>query len=169
MRLARSLRPLRQGLGRVGALALLGLAARSLAAQAIGQGFELEREGQFAQAAAIYFATPRAEPTNLSALLGLGRLLPGLDRLVGLVRGAHGPPGAGPAPGLTGGAPPPLTGGLGGEWLLNGGRPERAWAVSGPSLARPSAEAALGARHFADVAAGRTTPAARRVRALALA
>src|SRR5260370_38366790 len=89
MRLARSLRPLRQGLGRVGALALLGLAARSLAAQAIGQGFELERVGQFAQAAAIYFATLRAAPTNLSALLGLERALPGLDRRPDLVPAAQ--------------------------------------------------------------------------------
>jgi hypothetical protein len=292
MRLARSLRPLRQGLGRVGALALLGLAARSLTAQAIGQGFELERVGQFAQAAAIYFATLRAEPTNLSALLGLERVLPGLDRLpelvpvaqratagsptnvalrsvllrtyVGLsepdsaravaqrwiaaaprdeapyrewamaledqrrheaaravlVDGRHalgrseafgielaelaersgdwegaarewagalsGSPaqlpyaaselGAAPpshrdriAHALTMGDPPPLTRRLAGELLLNWGQPERAWAVYAPSLATPSADAALAARHFADVAAGRTTPAARRVRALALA
>src|SRR6266853_1818373 len=60
---------------------LLVLAARSLPAQAIGQGFELERSGQYEQAAAIYLATLRAEPTNISALLGLERVLPPLNRL----------------------------------------------------------------------------------------
>src|SRR5436190_7409312 len=44
-------------------------------------GFELERAGQYDQAAAIYLATLRAEPTNLSALLGLER-----ERLVGSAR-----------------------------------------------------------------------------------
>src|SRR5882724_1769355 len=60
---------------------LLVLAARSLPAQAIGQGFELERAGQYDQAAAIYLATLRADPTNLTALLGLERVLPPLNRL----------------------------------------------------------------------------------------
>src|SRR3989442_1487260 len=57
------------------------LAARSVPAQAIGKGFELERSGQYEQAAAIYLATLRAEPTNISALLGLERVLPPLNRL----------------------------------------------------------------------------------------
>ena len=57
------------------------LAARSLPGQAIGQGFELERAGQYDQAAAIYLATLRADPTNLSALLGLERVLPPINRL----------------------------------------------------------------------------------------
>jgi len=35
-----------------------------------GQGFEFERAGQYDQAAAIYLATLRADPTNLTALLG---------------------------------------------------------------------------------------------------
>src|SRR6267378_1720447 len=60
---------------------LLVLAARSLPAQAIGQGFELERAGQYEQAAAIYLAAVRADPTNLPALLGLERVLPPLSRL----------------------------------------------------------------------------------------
>jgi len=68
------------------AFAMLALLApRSAPAQAIGQGFELERAGQFEQAASIYFATLRADPTNLSALLGLERVLPGLNRLAELV------------------------------------------------------------------------------------
>ncbi len=50
-------------------------------AQAIGQGFELERAGQYAQAATVYLATLRADPTNLPALLGLERVLPSLNRL----------------------------------------------------------------------------------------
>lgn len=50
-------------------------------AQAIGQGFELERAGQYQQAAAVYFTTLRGDPTNLAALLGLERVLPPLSRL----------------------------------------------------------------------------------------
>jgi len=57
----------------VGAL-LLPLAP--ISAQAIGQGFELERAGRYDQAASVYFATLRAEPANVSALLGLERVLP---------------------------------------------------------------------------------------------
>src|SRR5213592_1346520 len=65
------------------------LCARALPAQAIGQGFELERAGQYDQAAAIYLATLRAEPTNLSALLGLERVLPPLNRLGDLLPAAQ--------------------------------------------------------------------------------
>jgi tetratricopeptide (TPR) repeat protein len=65
------------------------LFARSLPAQTIGQGFELERAGQYAQAAAIYLATLRADPTNLSALLGLERVLPPLNRLGELLPAAQ--------------------------------------------------------------------------------
>src|SRR5207245_9370450 len=62
------------------ALSLL-LPLRSLPAQAIGQGVELERAGQYDRAASLYFATLRADPTNLAALLGLERVLPPLNRL----------------------------------------------------------------------------------------
>ena len=61
------------------------LAARSLPAQAIGQGFALERAGQYEQAASVYFAALRADPTGLSALLGLERVLPPLNRLAELL------------------------------------------------------------------------------------
>ncbi|PYO76411.1 MAG: hypothetical protein DMD67_08620 [Gemmatimonadetes bacterium] len=54
-------------------------------AQAIGQGFELERAGRYDQAASVYFATLRAEPANVSALLGLERVLPPLNRLAELL------------------------------------------------------------------------------------
>src|SRR6185437_8386937 len=70
-------------------LGLLVLFARSLPAQAIGQGFELERAGQYDQAAAIYLATLRADPTNLTALLGLERVLPPLNRLGELLPAAQ--------------------------------------------------------------------------------
>lgn len=50
-------------------------------AQAIGQGFELERAGRLDQAAALYLGAVRGEATNLPALLGLERVLPQLDRL----------------------------------------------------------------------------------------
>src|SRR5438874_4440206 len=73
------------------------LAPRSAPAQAIGQGFELERAGQFEQAASIYLATLRADPTNLSALLGLERVLPGLNRLGELVPVAQRAAAASPA------------------------------------------------------------------------
>src|SRR5256886_406861 len=268
------------------------LVARALPAQAIGQGFELERAGQYDQAAAIYLATLRADPTNLSALLGLERVLPPINRLGELLqaaqraaaaspstvalrgvllrtyvaltepdsgravalRGAAAAPGDeapyrewamaledahrhGPArdvlllgrralgrPGafgielaelsqrsgdwegaarewaaaltdapvqlpnaasalaeapdaqreriarlLTGGTPSTLTRRLAGELLLNWGQPLRAWAVFEPSVATPSADAAFAARRFADLAGARSTPDARRARALALA
>src|SRR6266550_2561808 len=268
------------------------LAARALPAQAIGQGFELERAGQYDQAAAIYLATLRAEPTNLSALLGLERVLPPINRLGDLLPAAqraaaaspsnvalrgvllrtyvalnepdsgravalrwaaaapgdeapyrewamaledahrHGPardvlllgrralgrPGAfgielaelsqlsgdwegaarewaaaltdapvqlpnaasalAEAPDaqreriarlLTGGTRSTLTRRLAGELLLNWGQPLRAWAVFEPSVATPSADAAFAARRFADLAGARSTPDARRARALALA
>src|SRR5436190_14250934 len=273
-------------------LILSVLVVRPLPCQAIGQGFELERAGQYEQAAAIYLATLRADPTNLSALLGLERVLPPLNRLrellpaaqraaaasptnaalrgvllrtyVGLnepdsaravalrwtaaaprdeapyrewamaLEDAHshaaardvllvgrralGRPGAfgielaelsqlagdwegaarewaaaledapvqlpnaasalAEAPDaareriarlLTAGTPSPLTRRLAGELLLGWGQPQRAWAVFEPSVATPSADAAFALRRFADLASARSTPDARRVRALALA
>src|SRR5437870_1102199 len=175
------------------------LSARALPAQAIGQGFELERAGQYDQAAAIYLATLRAEPTNLSALLGLERVLPPINRLGELPPAARRAAAASPraaalmdapvqlpnaasalaeAPDaqreriarlLTGGTPSTLTRRLAGELLLNWGQPLRAWAVFEPSVATPSADAAFAARRFADLAGARRTPDARRARALALA
>src|SRR5205823_3795766 len=183
------------------------LAPRSAPAQAIGQGFELERAGQFEQAASIYLATLRADPTNLSALLGLERVLPGLNRLGELVPVAQRAAAASPANAalravllrtyvginepdsarevarrwaaaarreriaalLAAGDPAPLVRRLAGELLLAWGAAERAWAVFAPSVATPSADAAYAVRRFADLAAAHDTPAARRVRALALA
>jgi hypothetical protein len=52
---------------------------------------------------------------------------------------------------------------------LGWGQALRAWAVFEPSVATPSADAAFAARRFADLAGARSTPDARRVRALALA
>src|SRR5213593_1156714 len=274
----------------VATIVLLG--ARALPAQAIGQGFELERAGQYDQAAAIYLATLRAEPTNLSALLGLERVLPPINRLGELLPAAQRAAAASPsnvalrgvllrtyvalnepdsgravalrwaaaAPGdeapyrewamaledahrhaaardvllvgrralgrpgafgielaelsrisgdwegaarewavaledapvqlpnassalaeapdaareriarlLTAGTPSPLTRRLAGELLLGWGQPQRAWAVFEPSVATSSADAALALRRFVDLAGARSTPDARRVRALALA
>ncbi len=68
-------------LGIAGLALLLLLPLRSTPAQAIGQGFDLERAGQYERAASVYFAALRADPTNLSALLGLERVLPALNRL----------------------------------------------------------------------------------------
>src|SRR6266581_1347443 len=254
---------------RAGGSALLVVAtlllpfARELPAQAIGQGFELERAGQYEQAAGMYLASLRADPTNLQALLGLERVLPPLNRLGELLPAAQRAAAASPAnaaprdeapyrewamaledthrhaaardvllvgrralgrPGafgielaelsrlsgdwegaarewaaaledapvqlphassalaeapdaareriarlLTAGTPSPLTRRLAGELLLSWGQPQRAWAVFEPSVATPSADAAFALRRFADLAGARSTPDARRVRALALA
>src|SRR2546429_3061373 len=284
-------------LGPTFSLGILGLilsvlVVRPLRAQAIGQGFELERAGQYDQAAAIYLAALRADPTNLSALLGLERVLPPINRLgellpaaqragaaspsnvarrgvllrtyvalngpdsgravalgwAGDARGDEAPyrewamaledahrhgaardvlllgrrtlgrPGAfgielaelsqlagdwegaarewaaaledapvqlpnavsalaeapdarreGIARLLTAGTPSPLGRRLAGELLLGWGQALRDWAVFEPSVATPSADAAFALRRFADLAGARSTPDARRVRALALA
>ena len=50
-------------------------------AQAISQGFELERQGRAEQAAALYKTVLRGDPANIPALLGLERVLPSLGRL----------------------------------------------------------------------------------------
>src|SRR2546421_417180 len=71
------------------ALGLLLVAAHSARGQAIGQGFDLERAGQYQRAAIVYFTTLRAEPTNLAALLGLERVLPSLSRLPELLPAAQ--------------------------------------------------------------------------------
>src|SRR3989442_164874 len=66
-------------------LGLLLVPAHSARGQAIGQGFDLERAGQYQRAATVYFTTLRGEPTNLAALLGLERVLPSLTRLPDLL------------------------------------------------------------------------------------
>jgi tetratricopeptide (TPR) repeat protein len=64
-----------------GIVLALALTAAPAVGQAISQGFELERGGRYAEAAALYFGTLRSDPANLPALLGLERVLPGLRRL----------------------------------------------------------------------------------------
>jgi hypothetical protein len=73
------------------ALALLGGGAGggTASAQAIGQGFELERQGKLDQAAGVYLTTLRGDTANLSALLGLERVLPPLGRLRELLPLVH--------------------------------------------------------------------------------
>lgn len=51
------------------------------AAQALSPGFELERSGRYAEAAAMYMTTVRADPMNVPALLGLERTLFVLNRM----------------------------------------------------------------------------------------
>src|SRR5438067_939029 len=70
-------------------LGLLLVSAHGARGQAIGQGFELERAGQYQRAATVYFTTLRGEPTNLAALLGLERVLPSLSRLPELLPAAQ--------------------------------------------------------------------------------
>lgn len=64
---------------------LIAIAPAFLGAQAISQGFELERQGHADQAATLYFGLLRGDPTNLPALLGLERVLTPLGRLVELL------------------------------------------------------------------------------------
>src|SRR5688572_11410109 len=59
--------------------------AMARAQAAIQRGFELERAGRPADAAAVYLAAARAQPTNTAALLGLERVLHGLGRLAELI------------------------------------------------------------------------------------
>src|SRR5216117_43263 len=70
-------------------LGLLLVSAHGARGQAIGQGFDLERAGQYQRAATVYFTTLRGEPTNLAALLGLERVLPSLSRLPDLLPAAQ--------------------------------------------------------------------------------
>src|SRR5437899_2975629 len=148
------------------------LCARALPAQAIGQGFELERarpgafgielaelsqlsgdwEGAAREWAAALTDAPVQLPNAASALAEAPDAQ--RERIARL---------------LTGGTPSTLTRRLAGELLLNWGQPLRAWAVFEPSVATPSADAAFAARRFADLAGARSTPDARRARALALA
>jgi tetratricopeptide (TPR) repeat protein len=284
---------LRRTASLVGVLALAAAPGRVARGQAIGQGFELERAGQYQQAANIYFMTLRSDPTNLAALLGLERVLPSLSRLPDLLpaaqravaaspkhaalrgvlvrtyvalnepdsaravalrwaadqprdeapyrewaialedarrpeearqvfmlgRGAVGRPGAfgvelgellerfgdwegaarewtaaladaptqlpnaasslAEAPeeqrerivrAITPGdvAPSPAARRLAAELLLTWGQSQRAWTLFEPTVATPSSDATYALRRFADLASARTTPDARRVRALAL-
>src|SRR2546430_926781 len=118
---------------RAGGSALLVVAtmllpfARELPAQAIGQGFELERAGQYEQAAGMYLASLRADPTNLPALLGLERVLPPLNRLGELLPAAQRPPA--PSPGNA----PPRGGLLRPPAALDRAAPGRAGAAPGPA------------------------------------
>lgn len=77
----------RPGSRRVAALAFVlgALATGTGRAQAISQGFELERQGHADQAATLYFGVLRGEPANLPALLGLERVLTPLGRLLELL------------------------------------------------------------------------------------
>src|SRR5438552_11865363 len=64
-----------------GAGALLLVPSRPVGAQVIGEAVELERTGRQGRAVVVYLAVLRGEPTNLTALLGLERVLPPLGRL----------------------------------------------------------------------------------------
>lgn len=70
---------------------------------------------------------------------------------------------------LTAGTPLPVVRRLAAQLLLGWGEAERAWAVFEPSVGADSADAGFALRRFAELAAARGEPAARRVRALALA
>ncbi len=63
------------------ALLLVAALVPAARAQAISQGFDLERQGRVEQAAGLYAGVLRSDPANLPALLGLERVLPGLGRL----------------------------------------------------------------------------------------
>src|SRR6267143_2230008 len=162
---------------------LLVWAARSRPAQAIGQGFELERAGQYEQAAAIYLAALRAEPTNLPALLGLERVLPPLSRLGELLPVAQRAATASPTNTALRGVllrtyvalnEPDSARAVALRWAAAAPcdeAPYREWAMALEDTHRHAAarDVLLAGRRFADIAGTRSTPDARRVRALALA
>lgn len=66
-------------------LTLAAPVAAQARAQALGQGFDLERAGRYADAATVYLTTLRGDPASLPALLGLERVLPPLSRLAELL------------------------------------------------------------------------------------
>src|SRR5712691_9129574 len=104
-------RLMRRGPFLLAALALCLLPLRPARAQVIGEAVELERTGRQARAVVVYLAVLRGEPTNLTALLGLERVLPPLGRLpelLPLVRRAlaRGPANRAP-PAPRGGPPAP--------------------------------------------------------------
>jgi len=73
------------------AAALIAFGPRLAPAQSVGAGFNLERQGNYAGAADAYRLTVASDPTNLSALLGLERVLPQIGRqgeLLGLAQRA---------------------------------------------------------------------------------
>ncbi|HEX4620742.1 MAG TPA: hypothetical protein VH208_04170, partial [Myxococcaceae bacterium] len=70
---------------RIALLLLITAGPALVAAQGIGQGFELERAGKLPQAVDVYRSVLRTDSTNLAALLGLERVLPQLGRLAELV------------------------------------------------------------------------------------
>src|SRR5262249_45869405 len=78
--------PPQQNTRRIVLLAITLVAAPAAGrAQAISQGFELERQGHADQAATLYFGVLRGEPANLPALLGLERVLTPLGRIAELL------------------------------------------------------------------------------------
>src|SRR6266850_2063142 len=77
-------RSLRAGVAAL-AFGFLATVATPAFGQAIGQGFELERGGRYADAASVYLTTLRTDPANLPALLGLERVLPSLSRVAELL------------------------------------------------------------------------------------
>src|SRR5438309_580436 len=148
-------------------LGLLLVSAQGARGQAIGQGFELERAGQYQRAATVYFTTLRGEPTNLAALLGLERVLPSLSRLPDLLPAAQ-----------RAAAASPRNVALRALLLrtyvaLNEPDSARAvaqrWTAEQPRDEAPYREGAIALRRFADLANSGNTPDVRRVRALALA
>src|SRR5947199_201796 len=160
-------------------LILSVLVVRPLPAQAIGQGFELERAGQYDQAAAIYFATLRAEPTNLSALLGLERVLPPINRLGELLPAAQRAAAASPSNVALRGVllrtyvalnEPDSGRAVALRWAAAAPGDERPYRASAMASApAPGPDAAVAAPRLAGGPGARSPPDARRARALALA
>src|SRR5437879_959932 len=162
-------------------LALL-LWSRFAPAQAVGQGFELERAGQYQRAATVYFTTLRGGCTNLASLLGLargacgvelGELLERVGEWEGAAREwaaalAEVPTQLANAASSLAEAPAeqrerivravltpeatPLQRRLAGELLLGWGQPESAWNAFAPTVAEPSSDVAYALRRFADLA-----------------
>ena len=67
------------------AAAGLALTARLPAQAVLGPAFEHERAGRLAEAASAYLNALKSDPSSVAALLGLERVLPGLNRLPELI------------------------------------------------------------------------------------
>ncbi len=129
----------RASLALAAALAV-GVAPRG-AAQGAARGFELERLGRPAEAAAAYLATLARAPADEPALLGLERVLPGLDRTAELLAAARRARAADPASALVRGVELRALAELGA--LDSVALAGAAWAVAHPGSEDPYQEWAL--------------------------
>jgi len=111
------------------------LGAGALDAQGVPRGFELERLGRHAEAATLYLAALAADPADESALLGLERVLPRLDRTAELLAAARRARAAAPRSGVVRGVELRATAELGDTRAL--AEAAEAWIAEDPGSEDP--------------------------------